>query len=232
MGAADWDIITGGSADVGHHEALHTAVPMAIPLSTGFPGVVKCRRIDNDNATEFGRMLFRYNREPTNFTVFKDASVRGYFAFGTNNNGTHVGIGCRMDTAVPSTVASAPGLFENGYYLEGYYDFVAGNIMAKLVRFLSGVGTDLWSLALPVAPGFYLWFGGRIDFLWQSDGTAILKVFTADPNAPEWLEQTSVVETPGVIPPYDGIGWGAQIEGGGAEFVNEAYVDLVEVYHG
>lgn len=232
MGAADWDIFTGGSGDFDHHEALHTATPFVDKLTDDYPSDTKCRRLDNPNATEFGRALFKYNREPTNFTLFKDVSVRGWIGSGARNAKSHVGLTCRMDTTLPTTLADSDRLFDNGYYTAWRQNGAINGWSATLDRYIDGVGTTLFNLDFPFAPGFYIWLWARMDFLWQSDGSAIVKLLSRALGDTEWTEQASIVETPGVIPPYDGIGWGAQIEGGGAEFINEAYVDLIEVYHG
>lgn len=224
MGSTDWDIDVGGSTSFGHYDAPHAATPMPIKLNEG----VTCRRLDNSHASEHGRALFTYNREPGNFTVFKDVSVRGWIGMSSHTHNSHAGLGLRMDTAVPTTLSNSPRLFSNGYYAK-VYSSGTGWVIA-LERYLVGVGTTL--LTLPVPGGLsYAWFRLRADFLWQSDGSAILKGFSQVIGDTEWTPQLEVVETPGVIPAYDGIGWGGQVEGGGANFINEAYVDLVEVYH-
>jgi hypothetical protein len=224
VGSADWDIAVGGSTSFGHYEALNSADPALLPLNEG----LKCRRLDNSHASEYGRALFTYNREPENFTLFKDVSVRGWFGISSHSHNSHAGMCLRTDTTVPTGLSNSPGLFSNGYYGKIYS--TGSGLGFSVDRYLVGAGTNLFTLLFP-GPTIYSWFRMRLDFLWQSDGSAILKGYSQVVGDTEWTPQLEIVEAPGVIPAYSGVGWGGQVEGGGADFVNEVYVDLVEVYH-
>ncbi len=232
MGVADWDITTEGSGSFGHYEALHSAKSFfGGHIPDLYPSDTKCRRLDNSHASEFGRALFKYSREPENFTIYKDVSVRAWIGMGVRDAESHAGVACRMDTSVPTTVANAPGIFDNGYYLSLRQKWSLPGGSLTLDRYNAGARTTLYNLDVVLAPGIYVWYGVRLDFLWQSSGSALLRGYSRSIAAPDWAEAFTLEEASEVIPPYDGVGWGGQVEGGGAELINEAYVDLVEVFH-
>jgi hypothetical protein len=232
VGATDWDIIVGGSGDFGHYEALHSSKSFSGGnLPDLFPSDIKCRRLDNDNATEFGRALFRYNREPGNFTELHDVSVRGWFSVGTRDADSHAGVVCRADSSVPASTSNLSRVSNNGYYLALRQKWSVPGVSLTLDRFKDSAGTNLYSLDIPVGAGLYSWFGLRVDFLLQSDNSAVVRAYTQSVAVPGWQEAFVVEEPPEAIPAHAGVGWGGQVEGGGAALVNEAYVDLVEVLH-
>jgi len=183
-----------------------------------------CRRVEGDR----GHWLFRYLS--AEFTELQDLSVRAAISIKKTDNLVHsAGVGLRIDDAIYSTPVSGDILDrfnENGYQLMIYDDH-----SLNLTRLNNNLQSPLFQTMLPGGIlGEYRWYHIRLDFLVQTDGRAVVQVFTNDltvnsPTVPIWVKiSDDIIENRTGLPQTDKIGFGGLIAPGEA-----TYIDRVEI---
>lgn len=220
MGQTDWQILTSGTGYVQNSRQDNAVVP-----DDQLTHDVNCRKIYGDR----GHWVFRYISEE--FASFQDLSIRAAISIKKTDALVHsAGIGLKIDTGVFSTPLTGDILdrfCENGYQLMIYDDF-----SLNLHRLKNNVQTQLFDIPLAGGTlGQFKWFHLRLDFLNQSDGRAVLHVYTNDValngiTNPLWVKISGdIVENKTGIPETDKVGFGGLVDA-----AESTYIDRVEIY--
>jgi len=220
MGQLDWEKLTSGAGTIVDGRQENVTVP-----DDQLAHDLYCRSFSGDR----GHWFFKYISEQ--YTLIQDLSIRAAFSIKKTDALVHMaGIGLRMDDDV--TVTPVSGDIIDQFTPNGYQLLILDDHTLNLYRLLNGTSTKLYEQPLLGGTnGQYKWFHIRLDFLLQSDGRAVVQVFTNDLNyhqitTPDWLKVSpNILENRSGIPQTDKIGIGGLITPGESTFV-----DRVEIY--
>jgi len=217
MGQTDWQFLQSGDP------ILDARQDNALVPDDQLVHDIYCRRFDGGHS----HLYFKYISLP--FNVAQDFSVRSAFSIEKTDVGKQsVGVGCRMDENVEITPVSD---ILNRFSPNGYHLLIEDDYMLRLYRSINSVTTTLFATQLIGTNGFHKWFHIRLDFLLQTDGRAVLQVYTNNVQVngvtiPIWNQiSPDIIENASVLPPYTRAGIGGQLETG-----QPLYVDTVEIF--